>query len=279
VGLLRTEFLFLESTTMPDEEEQFAAYRAIAEAMGTRPLVIRTLDVGGDKPPPFLDLGAEDNPALGFRAIRISLAYPEMFQTQLRAILRAGASRNVKIVFPMIATVEEVRTSLQMLAGAQADLRRRGVAVAEEMEAGVMIETPAAAVCAPLLAREVDFFSLGTNDLVQYTLAADRTNERVAYLYDPLHPAILRLVQDVVSAAHKAGKWVGMCGEMAGDPDAVPLLLGLGLDEFSVSPAQIPAVKTLLRTLDLGATQDLVTRALELSTATEIRELVRLSHK
>ena len=277
VGLLRTEFLFLESDMMPDEEEQYTAYRAIAVAMGERPLVIRTLDVGGDKPPSFLSLGEEENPALGFRAIRVSLAHPEMLQTQLRAILRAGAGCNVKVIFPMIATVEEVRTSLQMLKEARADLRRRGVTFMEEIEAGAMIETPAAAVCAPLLARKVDFFSLGTNDLIQYTLAADRTNERVGYLYDPLHPAILRLVANVISAAHDAGKWVGMCGEMAAEPDAVPLLLGMGLDEFSVNPAQIPQVKALLRALDRDATQDLVARALDLSTATEIRELVRAS--
>jgi len=275
VGLLRAEFLFLDRATLPDEEEQYTAYRAIAKLMGTRPLIVRTLDVGGDKPLPYLDLGKELNPFLGYRAIRVSLANPEMFKTQLRAILRAGAGNNVKIMFPMIATVEEVRAARKLLDEARGELATRGASFAEQMEVGMMIEVPAAAVAASLLAHEVDFFSLGTNDLIQYTLAADRTNERVGYLYDPLYPAILLLIKQVIDSAHAASRWVGMCGEMAGDLDAVPLLLGLGLDEFSVNAASIPQVKSLIRALDLRAMQDLATRALEKSTATEIRTLVR----
>jgi phosphotransferase system enzyme I (PtsI) len=275
VGLLRTEFLFLERASMPDEEEQYTTYRSIAELMESRPLIIRTLDVGGDKPPPYLDLGKELNPFLGWRAIRISLTHAEMFKTQLRAILRAGAGCNVKIMFPMITTLEEVRQARQLLDEARAELETRSVAFAQQVEVGIMVEVPAAAVSAHILARDVDFFSLGTNDLIQYTLAIDRTNERVGYLYDPLHPAILRLVKHVIDSAHAVSKWAGMCGEMAGEPDAIPLLLGLGLDEFSVNGAAVPQVKTLIRMLDFHAMQELAARALELATGAEIRALVR----
>ncbi len=271
VGLLRTEFLFLDRTTMPDEEEQYAAYRAIATVIGSRPLVIRTLDVGGDKPPPYLNLEKEANPFLGLRAIRISLAHVELFKTQVRAILRAAAGYNVKIMFPMIATIEEVRAARQLVDEARGELEKRGALFADQIPVGIMVEVPAAAVCAPLLAPEVDFFSLGTNDLIQYTLAVDR----VRYLYEPLHPAVLHLVKNVVDSAHRSGKRVGMCGEMAGDLDAVPLLLGMGLDEFSVNPAGIPQVKALIRSLDFRAMQDLVARVMELASANEIRALVR----
>lgn len=275
VGLLRTEFLFLNRGTMPDEEEQYAAYRAIAEALGSRPLIFRTLDVGGDKPPPYLDFGRELNPCLGWRAIRVSLAHPAMLVTQLRAILRAGAGYNVKVMFPLITTVDELRAARRLLQEARTELLTRGVEFAEAIEVGIMIEVPAAALIADILAREVDFFSLGTNDLIQYALAVDRTSERVGYLYDPLHPAILRLVKTVIDSGHWAGRWVGMCGEMAGDLDAVPLLLGLGLDEFSVNPPAIPQVKMLIRNLDAGAMQTLAAQALELSSGAEIRALVR----
>lgn len=275
VGLLRTEFLFLDRATLPDEDEQYAAYRAIAEIMGARPLIIRTLDVGGDKPPPYLDLSHELNPFLGWRAIRISLARHEMFKTQLRAILRAGLDCNVKMMFPMIATVEEVRAARGLLDEARAELTARGAPFANNVEVGIMVEVPAAAVSARALAREVDFFSLGTNDLIQYTMAVDRTNERVAYLYEPLHPAILRLIQMVIDGAHAAGKWVGLCGEMAGDLEAVPLLLGLGLDEFSANAAAVPAVKQRIRALDARAMQALAARALEAATAAEVRALTQ----
>jgi phosphotransferase system enzyme I (PtsI) len=275
VGLLRTEFLFLNRDTMPDEDEQYATYRSIASAMGPSPLVIRTLDVGGDKSPPCLDLGEETNPFLGFRAIRVSLAHPELFKAQLRAILRAAVNCNVKIMFPMVATIEEVRSARKLLEEARQELKARGATFPAETEVGIMVEVPSAALSVPILAQEVDFFSLGTNDLIQYTLAVDRTNERVGSLYDPLHPAILHLIKKVINDVHCASKWVSMCGEMAGDKDAIPLLLGMGLDEFSVNPASIPEAKALIHSLDLRAMQVFAARALELSTAAEIRALVR----
>jgi phosphoenolpyruvate-protein phosphotransferase (PTS system enzyme I) len=274
VGLLRTEFLFLDRATLPDEEEQYAVYHRIATALGPLPLIVRTLDIGGDKPLPGLDLTPEANPFLGFRAIRMSLAQPEMFKTQLRAILRAAAGGQIQVMFPLIATVEEVRAARQMLAEARAELEERRAVFAAEIKVGIMVEVPAAAISIPILAPEVDFVSLGTNDLIQYALAVDRTNERVGYLYDPLHPAILHLVKKVIDDAHSAGKWVAMCGEMAGDLDAVPLLLGMGLDEFSVNAAAIPEVKALIRSLAFREMQDLVDRAILLATAAEIRALV-----
>lgn len=275
VGLLRTEFLFLDRATVPDEDEQYTAYRAIATVLGARSLIIRTLDVGGDKPPSYLDFGRELNPSLGWRAIRVSLGHPEMLKTQLRAILRAGAGFNVKVMFPLVATIEEVRAARRLLEEARVELAARRAECAEAMEVGIMVEVPAVALIADLLVREVDFFSLGTNDLIQYLLAVDRTSERVGYLYDPLHPAVLRLIKSVIDCAHRQGRWVGMCGEMAGDLDAVPLLVGLGLDEFSMNPPAIPAAKSLLRTLDARAMQDVAAQALELPSGAEIRALVR----
>jgi phosphotransferase system enzyme I (PtsI) len=275
IGLVRTEFLFLDRASWPDEEEQYIAYRAIAQAMGSRSVIFRTLDAGGDKPLPFMDIPGELNPFLGLRAIRLSLAQPDRLQTQLCALLRAGVGCNVKIMFPMISAVEEIRSAQLVLEEARAELRIRGAAFADRVEIGIMIEVPSAALCASALAQEVDFFSIGTNDLIQYTLAVDRTNERVDYLYDPLHPAVLYLIKHAIVAAHQAGKWVGMCGEMASDLDALPLLLGMGLDEFSVTAACIPNVKTTIRSLDVRAAQDLTAQALQLSTATEIRALVR----
>ncbi len=275
VGVLRTEFLFLQRGAMPDEEEQYIAYRALATAMGSRPLIIRTLDIGGDKDIPYLDLGQERNPFLGYRAIRISLTHPEMLKTQLRAILRAAEGCNVKVMFPMIATLDELRAARRLLEEARTELCARLGASVPGIEVGIMVEVPSAAVCAPVLAREVDFVSLGTNDLIQYTLAADRTNERVRTLYDPLQPAVLHLVKKVIDDAHAAGIWAGVCGEMAADLDAVPLLLGMGLDEFSMNAATIPEVKALIRSLRSDAMQDLVARALKLPTAVEIRALVR----
>ena len=275
VGLLRTEFLFLDRTTAPDEDEQYRVYRAIADVLEQRPLIVRTLDVGGDKPPPYLDLAPEANPFLGWRGLRISLAQPELLKTQLRAILRAGVGRQVKVMFPMVASVEEVRAVKRLLDEAREELRRRGLPFAEEMAVGIMVEVPAAAVAADLLAPEVDFFSLGTNDLTQYTLVVDRSNARVAPLYDPLHPAVLRLIKLVIEAGHRAGKWVGMCGEMAGDLEAIPLLVGLGLDEFSMNAPAIPAAKSLIRRLDGRAMSELVARALQMTTTDEIRALGR----
>ncbi len=271
VGLLRTEFLYLERDTMPSEEEQYAAYRAIADVMGQRPLVIRTLDIGGDKRLPYLDIGEELNPFLGWRATRLCLKRPDLFKAQLRAILRAGYERNVKIMFPMIADVEEVRRAKELLAEAKAELEAQGVPFASKVEVGIMVETPAAALAADILAPEVDFFSIGTNDLIQYTMACDRTNEKVSYLYQPFHPTILRLVKGVIEAAHDAGRWVGMCGEMAGEPLAIPILLGLGLDEFSMNVAAIPRAKEVIRTLNLEEVKRIAAQALRFKTAEEVR--------
>jgi phosphotransferase system enzyme I (PtsI) len=274
VGLLRTEFIFLDRTTLPDEEEQYAIYTAIADVMGERPLVIRTFDIGGDKPPSYMEWAKETNPFLGWRAIRVSLAHTEMFKVQLRAILRAGWGHNIKIMFPMIATIEELRQARRCLDEARSELKAHGAPFAEKVEMGIMVEIPSAAFTTQFLAREADFFSIGTNDLIQYTFAADRTNEKVGYLYEPLHPAILHVLKKIIDDAHHAGKWVGMCGEMAGDLNAVPLLLGLGLDEFSVNASAIPEVKSLIRSLELPRMQELAGQVLELATAADIRARV-----
>ena len=271
VGLLRTEFLYLDRTTMPSEEEQYAAYRAIADLMGKRPLIIRTLDIGGDKQLPYLDIGDELNPFLGWRAIRFCLDQVALFQAQLRAILRAGHERNVKIMFPMIADVGELRRARDILAEVRVELEAESVPIASGVEVGIMVEVPAAALAADVLAEEVDFFSIGTNDLIQYTMACDRTNEKVAYLYQPLHPAILRLVKRVIEAAHAVGKWVGMCGEMAGQPEAIPILLGLGLDEFSMSAAAIPRAKALIAAITLDQAREVAAGVLTMSTADQVR--------
>jgi phosphoenolpyruvate-protein phosphotransferase len=272
VGLLRTEFLYLERTTFPDEEEQFAAYRAIAEALGQRPLIVRTLDVGGDKQLPYLDVGPELNPFLGVRAIRLSLRRPDIFQPQLRAILRAGVGHTLKIMFPMVATWEEILRAKESLAQARRDLAAAGVPHAEQVEVGIMVETPAAAVLAPVLAAEVDFFSIGSNDLTQYTLATDRGNERLSHLYRGLDPAVLHLIRMVIDAGHASGKWVGLCGELAGQRNAVPILLGLGLDEFSMAPRAIPLAKRLIRKLHLAEMQALAEEVLTLRSAGEVEE-------
>jgi phosphoenolpyruvate-protein phosphotransferase (PTS system enzyme I) len=274
VGLLRTEFLYLERTQIPDEEEQYQAYRAIARVFGEQPVVLRTLDAGGDKDIPYLGLPAEANPFLGQRAIRLCLARPELFQPQLRAALRAGAGGNLKLMFPMVATLAELRAARVRLAECRAALVAEGSAVAETMEIGIMIEVPAAAVLADRFAPEVDFFSIGTNDLSQYTLAADRTNARVSGLANALHPAVLRLVRGVVDAAHAHGKWVGVCGELAGEPLAIPVLLGLGVDELSMSAPAIPAAKEIVRSLDLRETRALAEKALQLDDADEVEALV-----
>ncbi|MGB9777052.1 MAG: phosphoenolpyruvate--protein phosphotransferase [Anaerolineae bacterium] len=270
VGLLRTEFLFVDRATMPDEEEQYVAYRAIADVMEDRPLIIRTLDIGGDKPLPYLDLPSETNPFLGVRAIRLTLRRPDLFQTQLRAILRAGVGRNVKIMFPMVATVEEVIKAREAIEEVKDALRKDGIPHATDVETGIMIETPAAAVIADILAPLVHFFSIGSNDLTQYVLACDRTNDQLSYLYQQLDPAVLRLLRNVIEAAHRAGKYVGLCGELAGEPKAIPLLLGLGLDEFSMTPAAIPRAKQIIRSLTMDQAREIAQHALTLSTATEV---------
>lgn len=257
IGLLRTEFLFLDRTEPPTEDEQEATYRAIAEAMGGLPVTVRTLDIGGDKPAPYLEMEAEPNPFLGNRAIRLSLAHPEVFKVQLRAILRVGADYPLRIMFPMIATLDELQRAKALLAEARAELEARGAPVAEDMPVGIMVEIPAAAIAADLLAKEAAFFSLGTNDLTQYTFAADRGNPAVAALGNALHPAILRQVRLVVDAAHAAGHTASVCGEMASDSRAVPLLVGLGIDTLSVNPAAAPDTKAAIRGLSYAETKKL----------------------
>jgi phosphoenolpyruvate-protein phosphotransferase len=273
VGVLRTEFLYLDRTAPPDEDEQAAAYAEIARALGERLLIVRTLDIGGDKPAPYLEMPPELNPFLGRRAIRLCLERPALFKTQLRAILRAGAAGNVKMMFPMIATVEEVRQTKSLVEEARRELAVAGMAHAATMDVGIMVETPAAAVIADRLAEEVDFFSIGANDLVQYTVAVDRTNPLVAGLLDPLHPAVLRLIATVVEAAHAAGRWVGVCGEMAGQPTAIPLLVGLDVDELSMSPVAIPRAKQVIRSLDYAKTRTMAQEALAQDTSAAVRAL------
>ncbi len=275
VGLLRTEFLYLERASLPDEEEQYQAYRAIVYEFGDRPVILRTLDVGGDKELPYLDLPQEANPFLGLRAIRLCLARPALFKPQLRAVLRAGAGRNLKVMFPMAATVAEVRAARSVLEECRAELLAEGKPAAEGMEVGIMVEVPAAALMADHLAAEVDFFSIGTNDLSQYTLAADRANANVASLASGFQPAVLRLVRDVIAAAHAQGKWVGLCGELAGEPLAIPILLGLGLDEFSMNPPVIPLAKQIVRALTLDEAREVAQAALELDSPDAIQALVR----
>lgn len=246
VGLFRTEFLYMDRETMPTEEEQFEAYKYAAEKLDGKPLVIRTLDIGGDKKLPYLPMPEEMNPFLGYRAIRLCLDQTDLFKIQLRALLRASAFGNLKIMFPMISSVQEFLEAKKILAECMEELKAQGKAFNENLETGIMIEIPSAAVMADELAKHVDFFSIGTNDLIQYTLAADRMNEKVSYLYDPMHPAVLRLIKMTIDAAHKEGKWCGMCGEMAGDETAVPTLLEYGLDEFSMSASSILRAKQII---------------------------------
>jgi phosphotransferase system enzyme I (PtsI) len=259
----------------PTEEEQFAAYKHVLEQMEGKPVVIRTLDIGGDKHLSYLALPEEMNPFLGYRAIRLCLDNQELFRTQLRALLRASVHGNLKIMFPMIATCEELLQAKGMLAEEKSALQQRGIPVSDDLEVGIMIEIPAAALMADLLADEADFFSIGTNDLIQYTLAADRMNERVAHLYQPYHPAVLRLICRVIQAAHAKGKWVGMCGEMAGDPVAIPILLGMGLDEFSMSAGSLLPARQQLLALSREEAASSVETILSMRTAQQVEEYVR----
>jgi phosphocarrier protein FPr len=275
VGLFRTEFLFLSRTSAPDEEEQVQAYRLTAQALNGRPLIIRTLDAGGDKSIPYLNLESETNPFLGWRAIRLCLSQPELFKTQLRAILRVASDFPIKIMFPMIATLEELRRAKTLLAEAGQDLAARGETYAEKVETGIMVEIPSVAAMAEQFAREVDFFSIGTNDLTQYTFAVDRTNPLVASIADACHPAVLRQIRGVAEAAHSNGIWVGVCGELAGDPDAIPILLGLGVDELSMSAPSIATVKEVVRRWDVSQAKNLTEQALQLDSAEAVRMLVK----
>ncbi|KAB8131740.1 phosphoenolpyruvate--protein phosphotransferase [Gracilibacillus oryzae] len=275
VGLYRTEFLYMGKNSLPTEDEQFDAYKSVLEQMGEKPVVVRTLDIGGDKELPYLELPDEMNPFLGYRAIRLCLERDDIFRTQLRALLRASTYGNLKIMFPMIATLDEFRQAKKILLEEKDKLIAEGVEVSDSIEIGIMVEIPSTAVIARQFAKEVDFFSIGTNDLIQYTLAADRMNERVSYLYQPYHPAILNLVNNVIEAAHAEGKWAGMCGEMAGDSIAIPILLGLGLDEFSMSATSILPARTQIKGLSKEEMQSFKDQLLSMNTADEVEAFVR----
>lgn len=275
IGLYRTEFLYMGRTQLPSEEEQYNAYKTVLEKMDGKPVVIRTLDIGGDKELPYLNMPKELNPFLGFRAIRLCLEMQDMFRVQLRALLRASMFGNLKIMFPMIATLEEFRQAKQIVEEEKAKLIAEGISVAGRIEIGIMVEVPATALLADVFAKEVDFFSIGTNDLIQYTMAADRMNEKVSYLYQPYHPALLRLIDMVIQAAHKEGKWAGMCGEMAGDPVAIPLLLGLGLDEFSMSASSILQARNMMKKLSREELEAHARKAMAMSTGEEAVRYVK----
>ncbi|WP_310832263.1 phosphoenolpyruvate--protein phosphotransferase [Paenibacillus pedocola] len=277
VGLYRTEFLYMGRDKLPSEEVQYNAYRTVLENMNGKPVVVRTLDIGGDKELPYLELPKEMNPFLGFRAIRLCLDRQDIFRTQLRALLRASAHGDLRIMFPMIATLGEFRAARDLLLEEKAKLREEGKEVSDSIQLGIMVEIPSTAVLADQFAKEVDFFSIGTNDLIQYTMAADRMNEQVSYLYQPYNPAILRLVKIVIDAAHAEGKWTGMCGEMAGDSTAIPLLLGLGLDEFSMSATSILPARSQISKLSAADMKEMAAKALQLGTAEEVAALVQSS--
>ena len=270
IGLYRTEFLYMENDTLPTEDVQFGEYKKVAEQMKGQPVIIRTMDIGGDKELKCLDLPHEMNPFLGYRAIRISLNRPDIFKVQLRALLRASAFGDIHIMYPMIASVEEVKKANAILDECKQELRNESKDFNENIKVGIMIEVPAAAVITPILVKYVDFFSIGTNDLCQYTLAVDRMNENIGYLYQPLHPAVLRLIKTVIDASHAQGKFTGMCGEMGGDPLATLILLGLGLDQFSMTASSIPLIKNIVRSVSKAECEGIAAKALEMDTAEEI---------
>ncbi|OZB90601.1 phosphoenolpyruvate--protein phosphotransferase [Paenibacillus sp. XY044] len=274
VGLYRTEFLYMGRDKLPSENVQYNAYKNVLEQMNGKPVVVRTLDIGGDKELPYMDLPKEMNPFLGFRAIRLCLDRQDIFRIQLRALLRASVHGNLRIMFPMIATLTEFRAAKAVLLEEKEKLAAEGITVAEDIQIGIMVEIPSTAVLADVFAKEVDFFSIGTNDLIQYTMAADRMNEQVSYLYQPYNPAILRLIKMVIDAAHREDKWVGMCGEMAGDAVAIPVLLGLGLDEFSMSASSILPARSQIAKLSRADMERLAEQALQLGTAEEVTQLV-----
>ncbi|HHM3697696.1 TPA: phosphoenolpyruvate--protein phosphotransferase [Staphylococcus aureus] len=274
IGLYRTEFLYMGRDQMPTEEEQFEAYKEVLEAMGGKRVVVRTLDIGGDKELSYLNLPEEMNPFLGYRAIRLCLAQQDIFRPQLRALLRASVYGKLNIMFPMVATINEFREAKAILLEEKENLKNEGHDISDDIELGIMVEIPATAALADVFAKEVDFFSIGTNDLIQYTLAADRMSERVSYLYQPYNPSILRLVKQVIEASHKEGKWTGMCGEMAGDETAIPLLLGLGLGEFSMSATSILKARRQINGLSKNEMTELANRAVDCATQEEVIELV-----
>lgn len=274
IGLYRTEFLYMGRDQMPTEEEQFEAYKEVLEAMDGKRVVVRTLDIGGDKELSYLNLPEEMNPFLGYRAIRLCLAQQDIFRPLLRALLRASVYGKLNIMFPMVATINEFREAKAILLEEKENLKNEGHDISDDIELGIMVEIPATAALADVFAKEVDFFSIGTNDLIQYTLAADRMSERVSYLYQPYNPSILRLVKQVIEASHKEGKWTGMCGEMAGDETAIPLLLGLGLDEFSMSATSILKARRQINGLSKNEMTELANRAVDCATQEEVIELV-----
>ncbi|WP_027629292.1 phosphoenolpyruvate--protein phosphotransferase [Ruminiclostridium cellobioparum] len=275
IGLFRTEFLYMDRNQLPSEEEQFQAYKKAAEIMGGMPCIIRTLDIGGDKQIKGLELPAEENPFLGYRAIRICLKEVEVFKTQLKAILRASKYGTLKIMFPMISGIEELRAAKKILDEVKNSLDEKGIPYDRNIQVGIMIEIPSAAMTADILAKEADFFSIGTNDLCQYSLAVDRMNENVSYLYNPMHPGVLRLIKNVIEAGHEAGIKVGMCGEMASNVESAAVLLGLGLDEFSMAPSSIPYIKKTICNLTFEKAGDIAENVLKISDAAQIRNYVK----
>lgn len=272
IGLFRSEFIFMNRECQPSEDEQFEEYKEVLQKMGDKPVVIRTLDIGGDKNVPYFDIPAEMNPFLGYRAIRLCLGNVDVFRTQLRAILRASVYGNVKIMFPMISTMKELRDAKKILEKAKQELINDGIPFKDNIEIGIMIEIPSAAIISDLLAKEVDFFSIGTNDLIQYTLAVDRLNSKLSHLYSQYHPAMLRLIKGIIDNAHKAGIWVGMCGEAAGDPKLIPIFLGMGLDEFSMNSPTILSSRYIIRNLNKNEMEKIAEGTLNMETAVEVED-------
>ena len=279
IGLYRTEFFYMNRTDIPSEEEHYQAYKFVAQAVKDNPVIIRTLDLGGDKFLSHLDIPRDMSPFLGWRAIRFCLARPDIFKIQLRAILRASVHGNLKLMYPMISGIEELRQANILLEECKDELKEKGLAFNASMEVGAMIEVPSAAMTADIIAKEVDFFSIGTNDLIQYSIAVDRSNEKVAYLYEPAHPGVLRLIKNIIDVGHRAGIWVGMCGEMAGDPLFTLILLGLGLDEFSMPSIMVPEIKHIIRSVNMAQAKQIAEEAVSLPTAAEVESFVNLKLK
>jgi phosphotransferase system enzyme I (PtsI) len=275
IGLYRTEYFYMNRKDLPTEEEQYQAYRKVATQMKPYSVIIRTMDLGGDKFLSQLQIPQQMNPFLGWRAIRFSLARPDVFKVQLRAILRASIQGKLKIMYPMISGIEELRQANKVLNEVKQELKQKRMAFDENMEVGAMIEIPSAAITCDILAKEVDFFSIGTNDLIQYSLAVDRANEKIAYLYEPAHPAVLRLIKNIIDIGHQNNIWVGMCGEMAGEKALILLLLGMGLDEFSTSPVLVPEIKKIIRSVTLEQARSIVHKCLSLSTGKEVASLTK----